>query len=305
MSLWAIDGRGRREDAPPGGELPKKPPPPFGNWVVCSTIVIAPAAISVMSARYRPDRRSAGRPIRTPMPPVTSPAMSTSTGNGSRRRVAEPQRDPGADAGEDELAQRHHPDPADEQAETERDDAVDHDSGHDEQPVAVERAPGRDEDDDEEDGDSDDLHRADREVRAAHGRRVGGGVDGLLGLDHVPTSVSAVLRPHRRWRRRANHSRATIASTNGVIVRYSARLGERRQARLHDPDHEAGDERDPERLQLADQRRGQRRDDEERDADDVEPDEVAEEHARRSRRRARSRATPPPRPGARGRRASP
>jgi hypothetical protein len=47
----AIDGRGRSEVAPPAEELPKNPPPPFGNCAAVSRIVSAPAAISVMRAR--------------------------------------------------------------------------------------------------------------------------------------------------------------------------------------------------------------------------------------------------------------
>jgi hypothetical protein len=62
--------------------LPKKPLPPFGNWAVRSRMVSAPAAMSVMRARYRPERRIAGRPIRVPMTMVTRPAHRMSTGNG-------------------------------------------------------------------------------------------------------------------------------------------------------------------------------------------------------------------------------
>ena len=82
MSLWAIDGRGIRDDAPPAAELPNRPPPPLGNSVVRRMIVIAPAAINVISARWRPDRRSAGKPMSTPITPVTTPAASSSSGNG-------------------------------------------------------------------------------------------------------------------------------------------------------------------------------------------------------------------------------
>src|SRR6266496_3394468 len=60
----AIAGRGRREVAPPALEFPKKPPPPFGNCVTCNRTVIAPAAMSVISARYRPESLSAGSPIK-------------------------------------------------------------------------------------------------------------------------------------------------------------------------------------------------------------------------------------------------
>jgi hypothetical protein len=83
VSPWAIAGRGSRDEAPPAAEWPKNPPPPLGNWAIRSSTVIAPAAISVIRARYRPDSRSAGRPTSAPIRPVSSPAASTSSGNGS------------------------------------------------------------------------------------------------------------------------------------------------------------------------------------------------------------------------------
>ena len=82
MSFVAIDGRGRRDDAPPAAVLPKNPPPPFGNWAMRRMMVIPPAAMSVISARWSPERRSAGSPINVPMTPVTTPAMRISAGNG-------------------------------------------------------------------------------------------------------------------------------------------------------------------------------------------------------------------------------
>ena len=66
----------------PDAELPKKPLPPFGNCAVRRTTVIAPAAISVINARYRPSSRRAGRPMSVPSTPVIRPAMRISTGNG-------------------------------------------------------------------------------------------------------------------------------------------------------------------------------------------------------------------------------
>ena len=66
----------------------------------------------------------------------------------------------------------------------------------------------------------------------------------------VRTALTGYIRTSGR--RRANQSRAMIASTNGVNVRYSARsisngpdLEARAQARLHDADHETSGERDP------------------------------------------------------------
>ena len=79
-------------------------------------------------------------------------------------------------------------------------------------------------------------------------------VGGVASTSYVRTSIC---------RRRANHSRATIASTNGVSVRYSVIDAERGQARLHEADDEARGERDRQRLELADERGGQRGDHEE------------------------------------------
>jgi len=49
---------------------------------VRSATVIAPASISVISARYRPLSRSAGRPMIVPSTIVISPVMSRTSGNG-------------------------------------------------------------------------------------------------------------------------------------------------------------------------------------------------------------------------------
>jgi hypothetical protein len=50
---------------------------------VLRTTVIAPASISVISARYNPLRRSAGSPITVPSTIVIAPAASSTTGNGN------------------------------------------------------------------------------------------------------------------------------------------------------------------------------------------------------------------------------
>ena len=57
-SVPAIDGRliGGMCSEPP--LYPVKPPPPFGKLTVASTTVMAPANMSVISARYRPRSRS-------------------------------------------------------------------------------------------------------------------------------------------------------------------------------------------------------------------------------------------------------
>ena len=48
-----------------------------------STSVIAPANMSVISARWRPDTRSAGSPTTVPITPVTRPAIRRTIGKGS------------------------------------------------------------------------------------------------------------------------------------------------------------------------------------------------------------------------------
>ena len=62
---------------------PRNPGPPLGKFVVRSATVIAPASISVISARYSPLSRSAGRPTSVPSTIVPSPAPSSTIGNGS------------------------------------------------------------------------------------------------------------------------------------------------------------------------------------------------------------------------------
>ena len=67
----------------PAADEPQKPLPPFGKSCTDRTMVVAPANMSVISARYSPERRSAGRPTSTPIAHVIPPAASRSTGNGS------------------------------------------------------------------------------------------------------------------------------------------------------------------------------------------------------------------------------
>ena len=76
---------GRRTALLPSDEsvCPRKPGPPLGNWVVVSTTVIAPASMSVMSARNKPLRRSAGSPTSVPSTAVIAPDASSTTGYGS------------------------------------------------------------------------------------------------------------------------------------------------------------------------------------------------------------------------------
>ncbi len=50
------------------------------------TIVTSPANISVISARWRPLNRRAGKPRSVPIAPVSSPASSRTIGNGSEVR---------------------------------------------------------------------------------------------------------------------------------------------------------------------------------------------------------------------------
>ena len=76
---------GRRTAVEPVADSvwPRKPAPPLGKFVVVSATVIAPASISVMSARNRPLTRSAGSPTSVPSAAVTSPAESSTSGCGS------------------------------------------------------------------------------------------------------------------------------------------------------------------------------------------------------------------------------
>ncbi len=78
----AIDGRrigGMCTELP---SYPVKPPPPLGKFTVARMTVIAPASISVISARYSPRIRSAGSPIAVPISIVTRPASISTTGYG-------------------------------------------------------------------------------------------------------------------------------------------------------------------------------------------------------------------------------
>src|SRR5262249_9168090 len=116
-----------------------------------------------------------------------------------------------------ELAERHHADPADEQSQAERDDAVDHDASHDQQPVRAGQGGDEDEGQEHEHHGSDEpTGMVDAEaVRGGGGGRRLGAVDGGDGVGlHVRTTT---------WRRRLNQSSATMASTKGVMLRYWAR----------------------------------------------------------------------------------
>jgi hypothetical protein len=99
---------------------------------------MAPAAISVIRARYRPESRSARESDQR------ADQAGDDAGDEDEQRerqgggVVEPQRDPGADGQQQELAERHHAGPADQQPEAQGHDAVDHDRGHDLQPEPVE-----------------------------------------------------------------------------------------------------------------------------------------------------------------------
>ena len=54
---------------PPNCTTPRKPPPPFGKWRMLTRSVIAPANMSVISARWSPEMRNAGNPTRSPISP--------------------------------------------------------------------------------------------------------------------------------------------------------------------------------------------------------------------------------------------
>ena len=72
---------------------PVKPPPPFGKSIAARTTTVAPANMSVISARNRPDRRRAGNPTRIPIAQVIAPPIRSSKET-ERRPVAESQADP-------------------------------------------------------------------------------------------------------------------------------------------------------------------------------------------------------------------
>jgi hypothetical protein len=55
----------------------------LGKFVARRKTVIAPASISVISARYSPLSRSAGRPTSVPRTIVTSPEPISRSGNGT------------------------------------------------------------------------------------------------------------------------------------------------------------------------------------------------------------------------------
>lgn len=88
--MAAISGRGITRSVAMPSEMPLNPPPPFGKFRIRSTIVMAPAAISVISASASPLSRSAGRPISVPITPVIAPVASRISGNG--RSVAKASR---------------------------------------------------------------------------------------------------------------------------------------------------------------------------------------------------------------------
>ena len=210
-----------------------------------------------MSARYRPDSRSAGRPMSVPMTAGDDARdQQHQHGNGSdghswsKRTATQAPTRPAH-----ELAQRDHPDPADQQAEAEGDDAVDDDRRHDLQPVAGRACAG-----------SGERARLQEERERHSANELKTTAHAIWRIRFGAMRTGPMARARRRsarrceprscqvctttWRCRANHSSAMIASTNGVIVRYGRvdqAVFERGEARLHDADHEAGDQRDPQR----------------------------------------------------------
>jgi hypothetical protein len=130
-------------------------------------------------------------------------------------REAEPQGDPPAEGQEGDLSQRDHADPADEDGQAERHDAVDDDLRADLQPVVARQARQQEEQQQQEDRDADGVqHRPARGLLRGRPRRDGARARGagLLSDAHCYTLTSAGCL-------RANHSSATIANRNGVIDR--------------------------------------------------------------------------------------
>ena len=82
-----------------------------------STSVIAPANISVISARWRPEMRSAGSPTSVPITARRQTGDQEHEREREGGRVQEPRRHPGADREQSDLAERDHPDAAVEEPE--------------------------------------------------------------------------------------------------------------------------------------------------------------------------------------------
>ena len=97
-----------------------KPPPPLGKFTVARTTVIAPASISVISARYRPRSRSAGSPMSGPDHHRDQPRLEQDERVGLAAGEQQPGGHPGADRQHRDLAEGDQADPADQQPEPER-----------------------------------------------------------------------------------------------------------------------------------------------------------------------------------------
>src|SRR5579875_3164080 len=131
---------------------PRKPWPPLGKLTVASTTVIAPASISVISARYSPRIRRAGSPTTVPSTIVITPEASRTTGNGSEvanSRRAETQ----APIASTAVWPRHQADPADQHAQPERHHRVHRHLGHGVDVVEAEQLRQREQHEQQQDPD--------------------------------------------------------------------------------------------------------------------------------------------------------
>ena len=253
VSLCASDGRGSRgRGAARRPSCRRSRSPPFGNCVVRSTTVIAPAAISVISARYRPDRRSAGSPMSVPSSAGDEAGDQDQHGERERGGVVEPQRHPGADgqrartgtarpfrpgrsAGRGRASRCCRSPPRSRPASRSCRAAPAARTMHEDQRARRRRAP----------------HRVARAASSAGG---GGRLAGACDLRHV------VERPHLRVTvRSARPAAGEPAGGPGWPARTASAcgsrraavadvdIGEGREARLHDADDEPGGERHPQR----------------------------------------------------------
>ena len=201
----------------PVTDRPLKPPPPFGKSITDSTIVVAPANISVISARYRPERRSAGSPTSVPIAHVIAAGDEQEQRERERRRVGEPRADPAADREQRDLAERDHPDAAVEDAEAEGGDRVDRDAREGRDPVGADDAR-QDEERDERAG------RAMTAPRTIVPRSTAAPCAPARCRRRMPrprSQAQFVAREIVTTRRRERYRSATIASTNGAAERYA------------------------------------------------------------------------------------
>ena len=282
---------------------------------MASTTVIAPASISVISARYRPLIRSAGRPTSVPSTIVIRPEPSSTSGNGSpvansSRAATQAPMARTAPWPSDTM-----PDASDQHAEAEGDDRVDRRLGHGVDVVQAEQRRQADQHEHQQrhdHGGSDAARPVRRSAacassgRPAGRRRLGRLAVACLGRlhasglhrdldplapdrDHAP-AVEDEQRDGRQHERRhvavvgerrvigvstASTTPITIAATNVTAIERSRAISAAASDEITRKVSVVG----------------------------VERDQVGEQQAGDARRARRSRTRPPPRPAAPGRRA--